>query len=276
MDKPTRICLLIAFSVAVSVVSAYSQEVGDLDNYRWRVEGSFWFTHPYGHFGAQGTDNYFDVNRDFGLSNYSTFTASIDWRFRRKHHLLFGANPSDSSRTVTIQREIEFEGEIYPVDARVNVDIRSLIFIPGYQYDILRRDHGFLGVEVDCNLISTDGSLSAVVNGQEARGKKSFFAPLPTVGPTFRLYPLHSSDRLAFDGSVRGMYFFGYGDYLTARGAVSIGLANHLKFRAGYELGSRLSIHGTSDEIAIRLTHRGPTAGIEYSWGEIPAKKIKR
>jgi hypothetical protein len=35
-----------------------------------------------------------------------------------------------------------------------------------------------------------------------------------------------------------------------------------------------LSIHGTSDEIAIQLSQKGPTAGIEYSWGESPEKKV--
>src|SRR6202008_4759221 len=36
-----------------------------------------------------------------------------------------------------------------------------------------------------------------------------------------------------------------------------------------------LSIHGTSDQIAVKLTHTGPTAGLEYSFGESPERKQK-
>jgi hypothetical protein len=71
------------------------------------------------------------------------------------------------------------------------------------------------------------------------------------------------------------MPFFGYGNYMTARADVGVGLTQHLAVRGGYEMGSRLSIHGTSDQIAVKLIHRGPTAGIEYSFGESPAKKVK-
>jgi len=35
---------------------------------------------------------------------------------------------------------------------------------------------------------------------------------------------------------------------------IGLGLTKHLGFSAGYQLGSRLSIHGTSDQIVIRLT----------------------
>jgi len=62
---------------------------------------------------------------------------------------------------------------------------------------------------------------------------------------------------------------------MTARADVGLGLTQHLNVRAGYEMGSRLSIHGTSDQIAVKLTHQGPTVGIEYSFGESPAKKVK-
>jgi hypothetical protein len=71
------------------------------------------------------------------------------------------------------------------------------------------------------------------------------------------------------------MPFFGYGNYLTSRTAVTVGLTHHLSVRAGYEMGSRLSIHGTSDQIAVKLTHTGPTAGLEYTFGESPEQKPK-
>jgi len=72
------------------------------------------------------------------------------------------------------------------------------------------------------------------------------------------------------------MPFFGYGNYMTARADVLVwGLTQHLNVRGGYEMGSRMSLHGTADQIAVQLTHKGPTAGIEFSWGDTPPKKVK-
>jgi hypothetical protein len=69
------------------------------------------------------------------------------------------------------------------------------------------------------------------------------------------------------------MSFFGYGNFVAARGSVNVGLTQHLKFQAGYQLGSRLSVHGTNDQIAVEITQKGPTAGLEYSFGDSPEGK---
>jgi len=267
------------FLFAVVALCGVSQ-AQDLDNYRWRVQGNWWFTHPYGNFGLRGGNSYFDVNKDFGFGSYSTFTGTVDWHFGHKHHLLLNVTPTYSSKTAILNRTIEFEGQTYAVGAQVTAGINELNIAPGYQYDIIRRDHGFVGLEVDINLVRTEGSLklAGTVNGQGGSASRSntLLAPLPAVGPVFRWYPLRDSNRLALEGSVRGMSFFGYGNFVSARANVDVGITNHLKLRAGYEMGSRLSIHGTSDQIAIQLTHRGPTAGLEYAWGESPPRKVHR
>jgi hypothetical protein len=277
MTKRTKICLAVAVFMVACVASGYASDGDDLDNYRWRVEGNWWFAHPSGHFGLQSGNNYFDINRDFGFGNYSTFTGKVDWRFGHKHHFLLNVTPNNNSRTVILSREIVFEGQTFPVNARVTASVNKLNIAPGYQYDIIRRDHGFLGLEVDFNLVRTTGKLSAAANvgsvGAAFSASNTLWAPLPAVGPVFRWYPLHDSNRLSVEGSARGMPFFGYGNFVASRANVNVGLNKHLALRAGYEMGSRLSIHGTSDQIAVRLTDRGPTAGLEYSFGEAPPKR---
>jgi hypothetical protein len=67
------------------------------------------------------------------------------------------------------------------------------------------------------------------------------------------------------DGSVQGMYF-GYGNFITAKGAVVFNATHHLNLRFGYQMGTRLSIHGNEDRLAARLTQNGPAAGIEMYW----------
>ena len=46
---------------------------------------------------------------------------------------------------------------------------------------------------------------------------KSLLAPIPVACPQFRFY-LTSSPRVFIDGNVYGMYFFGYGNFVSSAG----------------------------------------------------------
>jgi len=85
-----------------------------------------------------------------------TFSGKWDWRFKRKHHLLFSANPVVSSTTTTINRTIDWQGQTFGVGASVESTIRSLVFTPGYQWDFLRRRSIRVGLLVNLNLAYTD------------------------------------------------------------------------------------------------------------------------
>lgn len=272
----TRIFSAVAVFIFAFLASGFAHDGGDLDNYKWRVDGDWWFSHPSGYFGLKATNNYFNVNKDFGFGSHSTFTGRIDWHFAHKHHFLLNVTPNYHSKNAIASRTIMFQGQTFDVGAQVSANVDTLNIAPGYQYDILRREHGFLGLEVDFDLIRTKASLRLAGSANGVGGSsRTVWAPLPAVGPVFRWYPLRDSNRLSVAGSVRGMSFFGYGNFVTAGGDVGVGLTQHLNVRGGYEMGSRLSIHGTSDQIAVKLTHRGPTAGLEYAWGDTPPKKVK-
>ena len=113
MTKRTKIFLAIAVFMVTCVASGYASD-NDLDNYRWRVEGNWWFAHPSGQFGVRNGNNYFDINRDFGFGDYSTFTGKVDWRFGHKHHFLLNVTPNNDSRTAILSREIVFEDRRTP------------------------------------------------------------------------------------------------------------------------------------------------------------------
>jgi hypothetical protein len=262
----TLFALLLVMTLAKPLRAA---DGDDLDAYKFRVSGVWWFSHPTGSFSGSNESGSFDLNKDFHFGNYSTFTGVMDWRFKRKHHLTFLASPVLFNRTVTANRTIEFQGKFFDVGTQVSADIKSFNFAPGYQYDIIRRNHGFLAVATQVNLLYSSASLSgmATVNGQTGTqtADGSFFAGLPVVGPRGRWYPLNS-DRFAVEGSLLGMYFFGYGNFVSARGAGLIGLTHHWKASLGYQMGSRLRINGTNDRLGVRLTQKGPVAGVEASW----------
>lgn len=262
--------ILFLFCLFSSTASLMRADGNDLDNYKFRGYAYWWFSQPSGHIDGAANSGSFDLQKDLHFGSYSTFSGNFDWRFKRKHHLLFGISPVSDSHSVIADRTITFQGETYDAGSQISSQLQSLSFAPGYQWDFIRRDRGYVALSTAFYLLSTKATLTGTVtvNGQNATRSSSgsVFAPLPVLGPRARWYPLHSG-RLALDGFFQGMYFFGYGDFYSARGNVEVGLARHLHVSAGYQLGSRLSIHGGSDQLGVRLTQKGPVVGIEESWG---------
>ena len=276
MPRPALVRLCV-FVLALSACPIATRGSGDeeLDNSKWKLQLNGWVSSPTGYFNGQNSEGYFDLTRDFGFGDYVTFTGKMDWRFKRKHHLLFLTSPVVSSRTTTINRTISWQGQTYNVGAQVNADIKSLLFTPGYQYDFFRLKQVWLALLVDCNLAYTSATLklsgrasgAGGVTSGTASASGSIFAPLPAVGPTFRWYPIPDSSRFYLDGILTGMSFFGYGNFVSGNAVAGIRVSPHWNARVGYLLGSRLKISGSDDRIAIRLTQKGPVFGFEYNWG---------
>src|SRR6516164_2719307 len=118
----------------------------DLDNYKFRTTASWWYSQPSGYFAGQNHSGEFDLNRDFHFGSYSTFTGTLDWRFKRKHHLLFSSSPVSYSNRTTLLRTITFQGQTYNVGTQAASEIKSLSFAPGYQWDFIRRDRGYVAL----------------------------------------------------------------------------------------------------------------------------------
>ncbi|MGC2197371.1 MAG: hypothetical protein WA628_22040 [Terriglobales bacterium] len=248
---------------------ARAAEGEDLDVYKFRTTAVWWFSRPTGSFTGKANSGTFDLSRDFGFGDYSTFSGTADWSFKRKHHLLFGVSPVLNSRKTTLNRAIEFQGVTYDVGTETSAEIKSLAFAPGYQYDIMRRNRISLSIAIQVYLTKTSADLTGTTtaNGQTETktSSGSFFAPLPILGPRARWYPFHTG-RFAVDGSFQGMSFFGYGNFMTARGTADISLSRHWRANLGYQMGTRLIIDTGTNEIGIHLTQKGPIAGFEASW----------
>jgi hypothetical protein len=262
--------VMLVLSLAFTLPALRAEEKGDLDAYKWRVSGMWWFSHPTGNVRVQGDQVSFDFGDDFDFSNYSTFTGGVDWHFKRKHHLLFMASPIYSSKTSTMVRDITFQGVTYHVGTAVSADLNSLTFSPGYQYDFIRRRQGYIALVVSLHLLDTSAKLTGAgtVNGVTAirSASGSTFAPLPVLGPEARWYPMKNSNRFSVEGGIQGMYFFGYGNFMFAQGTAQLRLFKGVDFKGGYQMGTRLSIQGTNDRVGFRLTQQGPVAGLEASW----------
>lgn len=166
-----------------------------------------------------------------------------------------------------------FQGKTFEVGLTTHSSLDSPLYGFGYQYDIIRRKRGHLGLAFQLNLFDTKASISAAaqtsggVPHPAVSASNSLLAPIPVAGPEFRLY-LTNSPRLFVEGNVYGMYFFGYGNYVSAAGSVGVTVAKHLSLNAGYQLGTRLVVNNDSsnDRIGLRMTQKGPIAGVQLSF----------
>jgi hypothetical protein len=91
--------------------------------------------------------------------------------------------------------------------------------------------------------------------------------PLPLAGPEFRIY-LTNSPRLYVEGNVYGMYFFGYGNYVSSYGLLGLTLNRHISLNGGYALSSRLVVNRdtSTNRIGINMTQKGPMVGVQVSF----------
>jgi len=261
--------LLITILAAASYLLA--QEHEDLDAYTIRLDGFWFYSQPYGSFHGTGSQGRLDFQGDLNFNSYSTAATRIDWKFTHKNHLFVGFIPFDQTKQVTLSRTVFFQGQTFGAGLIAQGRLQSDLISPGYQYDIIRRRRGHLGIVAQLDLFYLRGSLNAVaqtLNGTTfaaQRASSTLRAPLPVAGPDFRYY-LTKSGRVFVDGNVLGMYFFGYGNFISSSGTVGIALNRHLNFQGGYSLGSRFDIKSKSNRIGTTLSQRGALAGIEVSF----------
>jgi hypothetical protein len=115
---------------------------------------------------------------------------------------------------------------------------------------------------------ATLSSSAQVVNGgfhASQRAQGSLRAPIPVAGPNARFYLLPNSSRLYVTGQLLGMYFFGYGNFLSTVDTLGFTLNRHFGVRAGYQLAQRFTVNNKSNRIGFDLTQGGPVVGLKFS-----------
>lgn len=265
--------LLLVIAVAPKVAA---QSTGEFDSYKLRLAGDWFYSTPTGTFeGSANTDvGSIDVTKNLHFDTYSTFYGELDWKFTHKNHIyVFGSRLTSSKETV-LTRTITFDGKTFEVGLAVQSNLDSPAYGFGYQYDIIRRRRGHLGLGLRVNVFNTSVSINAAaqvtsdgVHHAAIHASDSLVAPIPVAGPEFRYY-LTDSPRVFVQGQVYGMYFFGYGNYVSAWGNLGITITKHLYATAGYQLGSRLVVNRdtSSNRIGLNLTQKGPTVGLAFQF----------
>lgn len=265
------ICVLCLVA-AVPRLPAQSDD--EFDSYKVRLQGFWVYSNPSGSFQGSAENGAIDLQGDLHFNTYSTFAGKLDWKFTHKNHLYILGIPYNSTREVVLTRTIVFQGKTFEAGLTVQGNLDSPMYGFGYQYDIIRRKRGHLGLGVQINLFDSNASINAPaqvtsdgVQHAAVSASGSLLAPIPVAGPEFRLY-LTNSPRVFVEGNVYGMYFFGYGNYVSSMGTLGVSITRRLSLNAGYQLGTRLVVNNnsSSNRIGIDMTQRGPMVGMEVSF----------
>ncbi len=265
----------LAFAVLVVVLfvpNLKAQQSDEFDDYKIKFNTDWFYSNPTGSIKAQSDTVPVDLHGDLNFSSYSTFAGKADWKFTHKNHFYVVIVPLWTSKDATLSRDIVWNGNPIHAGAVVQSYLHAFQVAPGYQYDIIRRKRGHLGLAVQIDLFNSNAKISAAaqVTGDGTHqaavsASKSLLAPLPVAGPEFRFY-LTDSPRVFIEGNVYGMYFFGYGNFVSSSGDIGVTLTKHLNATAGYALGTRLNVKGTSSRIGLDLTQKGPLVGLQFSF----------
>lgn len=263
------------FSVA-AVPALHAQSGDEFDSYKIKLAGFWVYSSPSGSLqsSVQTGMGPIDLQKDLGFNNYSTFAGKLDWKFTHKNHFYIAGEAFNSSRQTVLTRTITFQGQTFEAGLTTQSNLNSPTYAVGYQYDIIRRKRGHLGLGVQINLFDSYASIQAAaqvtgdgVHHAAVSASASLLAPIPVAGPEFRFY-LTDSPRVFVEANVYGMYFFGYGNFVSSLGTLGFTVNKHVTLNAGYQLGSRLVVNNSSsaNRIGLNLTQRGAIAGMEFSF----------
>lgn len=131
-----------------------------------------------------------DVNYDdtFGIGDFDRFRADASWRIAPRHLLRGMYFQNNRHASTTLNRDVQFQDELYPVGLTVDATSDLTVAQLSYEYAFLKRDNyelaGGIGLhyvdmalQLDATLTGGEGSTS-----RELKGDASTQAPLPVLG----------------------------------------------------------------------------------------------
>jgi len=129
--------------------------------------------------GMDGTE--VDLEGDLGLNRSdSVFRIDGYYRFNQKHRLDFSVFDLSRTASKVIQKDIEWNDTLFPIDTTVNSDFDLAIYKIAYTWSFMRKDKGYLGVTAGLYIADFGTRLEAEAIGElESSG---FTAPLPVIG----------------------------------------------------------------------------------------------
>ncbi len=149
-----------------------------------------------------------DLENDLDLKRSdSVFRLDGYFRFNEKHRIDFSWFDLSRKATKQIEKDITWEGTLFPINATVNGDFDVAIYKLAYTWSFMHREQGYLGLTAGLYIADVAARLSSVNIADREGGDVT--APLPVIG-------LRGEYNLSEKWSLRasGEYFaLEYGDF---------------------------------------------------------------
>jgi hypothetical protein len=212
-----------------------------------------------------GTD--IDLDDTFGFEDQSRLRIDGYWRFADRHKVRFMYFGSRLEESRTIAEEIEFNDQIFPLNATVSAEFKTEIVELAYEYSFLRRDSFELAGTIGLHNLRVTATLNTVASSNigaggidrsaEAKGD----GPLPLVG----LRALWAfSDHWFLDAQVQyfGLKFDEYDGSLQDLKLTFVWQpTKYFGLGVGYnDFSTRLDVDGDNFNGRLRLGYGGPLA----------------
>jgi len=138
--------------------------------------------------GETGEGTTIDWKNTFGDQEASRLRLDGYWRFKERHHLRAMYTDYSKSATRTLERDIDWNGEIIPVDASATGKLGFEIVELAYEYDFARSPDRDLVLSAGIHYTTFEASIRAKIDtpvgggGDTFGSKSSVNAPLPVFG----------------------------------------------------------------------------------------------
>jgi hypothetical protein len=129
-----------------------------------------------------------DWDRTFADGTLTRFRVDGQWRFAERHKLRALWFDSSRSGSRTIDEEIDWGDETFPVNAKLKGDISYDIYELAYEYAFFRRDTYELSASIGAYYAQFEAKLAATITNsggttqRNAKGDASADLPLPVLG----------------------------------------------------------------------------------------------
>jgi hypothetical protein len=138
--------------------------------------------------GDASTGTPIDWENTFGGGDVTRFRVDGQWRFADRHKARFMVFNTSRSQSRTLSEDIDFNGETFPVNARVSADFSFDIYELAYEYSFMKREDyelaGTFGVHyttlsagIKAKASTSNGTLTSDISEEG-----SVDLPLPVIG----------------------------------------------------------------------------------------------
>ncbi len=126
-----------------------------------------------------------DFVKEFDIEDtrFREFRAVL--KVGRKHKIRFSRVSVKYDESATLASTITFEGQTFPIDTPATANIKWDLMRIGYEWDVVARDYGFVGLVTELKYNKIAGTITSPL-GSASTGEQK--APVPTVGGIARGY----------------------------------------------------------------------------------------